>query len=221
MKKLFYLLAVATLVGCTNQNQKSDTPMKMTAEIQLTAPAAKGGLTVNEALALRHSSRDYSTAALSLEEVSEVLWAAAGRNRTDGKQTAPSALALYPIEVYAFFAEGVYRYEPGTHKLTKVIDGDYRQATAMQDFAYTAPLNLVYMADYTKYTGRGADIPADRRWFLCGQDAAGYAENVNIYCAAHGLKSITRGSAKEQELFEILRLDNTNHAFILAQTVGK
>lgn len=219
MKKIICLLAAAALVGCASK--KSETPLVMSDEIQLTAPAARGGLSVNEALALRQSSRNYSTASLSLEEVSEVLWAAAGRNRADGKLTAPSALALYPIEVYAFFAEGVYRYEPDTHKLMKVADGDHRQATAMQEFAYIAPLNLVYMADYAKYTGRGADIPAERRWFLCGQDAAGYAENVNIYCAAHGLKSITRGSAKAAELLETLHLDGATHEFILAQTVGK
>lgn len=81
----------------------------MTDEIVLTAPDTQSGLTVNEALALRQSCRDYLSEELSLEEVSEVLWAASGINRADGKQTAPSALALYPIQVYAFFAEGAYR----------------------------------------------------------------------------------------------------------------
>lgn len=213
-------MAVAALTACRDQ-QKNETVMEMSDEIMLTTPAAQGGLTINEALALRQSSREYNAERLSLEEVSGVLWAAAGANRPDGKLTAPSALALYPIEVYACFAEGIYRYESAAHKLVKVVDGDHRQAAAMQDFAYSAPLNLVYVANYAKYTGRGADIPADRRWFLCGQDAAGYAENVNLYCAAHGLKSITRGSAKADQLLDLLGLNDANHAFILAQTVGK
>lgn len=220
MKRIVYLMATISLLTSCNDVPKQ-TPLTMTDEIVLTAPDTQSGLTVNEALALRQSCRDYSSEELSLEEVSEVLWAASGINRADGKQTAPSALALYPIQVYAFFAEGAYRYEPAAHTLVKVADGDYRQATAMQDFAYTAPLNLVYMANYAKYTGRGADIPHERRWFLCGQDAAGYAENVNIYCAGHGLKSITRGSAKPAQLLEILHLDSTQYEFVLAQTIGK
>ena len=220
-KSILILTAAAALTACCGNQQKNETAMNMTDEITLVAPRAKGGLSVNEALALRQSSREYSTAPLSLEEVSEVLWAAAGTNRADGKLTAPSALALYPIEVYAFFAEGVYRYVSAEHKLLLVAQGDHRQAAAMQEFAYTAPLNLVYVANYAKYTGRGTDIPADRRWFLCGQDAAGYAENVNLYCAANGLKSITRGSTKADQLLEILHLDPTQYAVILAQTVGK
>ncbi len=221
MKKSILILLVATaFVACGNQ-QENETAMKMTDEIALVAPREKGGLSVNEALALRQSSREYSTEKLSLEEVSEVLWAAAGTNRPDGKLTAPSALALYPIEVYAFFEEGVYRYLSAEHKLTLVAQGDHRQLAAMQDFAYAAPLNLVYVANYAKYTGRGADIPADRRWFLCGQDAAGYAENVNLYCAANGLKSITRGSYKADQLLQILGLAPTQYEVILAQTVGK
>lgn len=219
-KSILIIAAAATLVTCNNQTQ-TQTEMKMTDEITLVAPREKGGLSVNEALALRQSSREYSAEKLSLEEVSEVLWAAAGTNRPDGKLTAPSALALYPIEVYAFFEEGVYRYNSAEHKLTLVAQGDHRQLAAMQDFAFAAPLNLVYVANYAKYTGRGADIPADRRWFLCGQDAAGYAENVNLYCAANGLKSITRGSYKADQLLQILGLDPAQYEIILAQTVGK
>ena len=109
--------------------------------------------------------------------------------------TAPSALALYPVRVYAFFAEGVYRYDARTHKLVRVLEGDRRKLTGMQDFVFAAPLNLVYLADRTVYEGR--NIPAEHVRYLCGQDAAGYAENVNLYTAGHGLRSITRGSVPE------------------------
>ena len=127
------------------------------------------------------------------------MWAAAGINRpgTD-RLTAPSALALYPVRVYAFFAEGVYRYDARAHKLVRVLEGDRRKLTGMQDFVFAAPLNLVYLADRTVYEGR--EIPAEHVRYLCGQDAAGYAENVNLYTAGHGLRSITRGSVPEAEL---------------------
>ena len=174
---------------------------------------------VNEALANRRSWREYAAAPLTLEELSGVMWAAGGVNRADGHLTAPSALGLYPITVYAFFPEGVYRYDAAAGRLVRVAEGDHRRLTAMQEFAYAAPLNLVYIADMSAYEGK--NIPAEHVRYLCGQDAAGYAENVNLYTAGHGLKSITRGSAPETELLKALGLDPGRYFMALAQTVGK
>ena len=156
---------------------------------------------------------------LSLEELSGVLWAAAGENRTDGKLTAPSALALYPITVYAVFEEGIYRYDGREQTLTRVAEGDHRAAAGRQPFVATAPLNLVYIADLQTYEGKG--IPEENVLMLCAMDAAGYAENVNLYTAGHALRSITRGSAAADELLSLLRLDPARYRFILAQSVGK
>ena len=183
------------------------TEVKHGPEIVLAAPDTVGGTSVNEALANRRSWREYAAAPLTLEELSGVVWAAAGINRpgTD-RLTAPSALALYPVRVYAFFAEGV-------------LEGDRRKLTGMQDFVFAAPLNLVYLADRTVYEGR--NIPAEHVRYLCGQDAAGYAENVNLYTAGHGLRSITRGSVPEAELLAALGLEPARWFVALAQTVGK
>lgn len=196
------------------------TEVKHGAEIALVKPDPKAGATVNEALQNRHSSREYAPGALSLEELSGVMWAAGGVNRAqDGRLTAPSALALYPIRVYAVFPEGVYRYDAPTQKLVRVAEGDNRKLAGAQPFVFTAPLNLVYIADVSVYDGK--NIPAEHVRYLCGQDAAGYAENVNIYTAGHGLKSITRGSAPEAELLAALGLDPGRYFLALAQTVGK
>ena len=196
------------------------TEVKHGAEIALLKPDSKAGMTVNEALENRRSWREYAPEALSLEELSGVMWAAGGVNRpADGRLTAPSALALYPVRVYAFFAEGVYRYDARTHKLVRVLEGDRRKLTGMQDFVFAAPLNLVYLADRTVYEGR--NIPAEHVRYLCGQDAAGYAENVNLYTAGHGLRSITRGSVPEAELLAALGLEPARWFVALAQTVGK
>ena len=89
----------------------------------------------------------------------------------------------------------------------------------MQEFANTASVNIVYIADLSVYEGK--NIPVEKVINLCGMDAAGYAENVNLYTAAHGLKSITRGSAKAEEIITLLNLDPTRYTFILAQSVGK
>ena len=137
----------------------------------------------------------------------------------DGRLTAPSALALYPVRLYVFFAEGAYRYDAEAHRLVRVLEGDRRSLSGAQPFVYSAPLNLVYVADRAVYEGRS--IPAEQVRYLCGQDAAGCAENVNLYAAGHGLRSITRGSAPAGELLEALGLDPERYFLALAQTVGR
>ena len=214
------MCALVALTACgTGVKQSVRTPVEMGERIELKTPDPKMGLTINEALAARSSSRDFSPEMLSLEELSGVLWAAAGVNREDGHLTAPSAMALYPIRVYAFLPEGVYRYDSKANVLNRVIEGDRRELTAMQDFAYTAPLNLVYVADYSVYADRNQ--PVDRIRFWCAADAGGYTENVNLYAAGNGLKAITRGSFKEEALLELLGLDPAQYGVILAQTVGR
>lgn len=225
MKTTTIACAALLMTACcgtpaARQGAGTKTEVKHGPEIALAAPDTVGGLSVNEALRNRRSWREYGAAPLTLEELSGVVWAAAGINRpgTD-RLTAPSALGLYPIRVYAFFAEGVYAYDARTQKLTRVLEGDRRKLAGMQDFVFGAPLNLVYIADLAAYEGR--NIPAGHVRYLCGQDAAGYAENVNLYTAGHGLRSITRGSTPEAELLAALGLDPARYFVALAQTVGK
>lgn len=217
------MCAALAMTACGTKTAKTTepvaTPVVQGATIELLAPAAQGGATINEALAARRSSREFSTEMLSLEELSEVLWAAAGINREDGHLTAPSTMGLYPLTVYAFLPEGVYRYDAKGQVLVRVVEGDHRALTAMQDFAYTAPLNLVYVSDFTPYLSR--EIDREKTLFGCVADAAGYAENVNLYAAGHGLKAITRGSYKAEELLALLGLDPAQFHITLAQTVGK
>jgi hypothetical protein len=228
MMKLLALAAAALCVSCGSRPAAGEsaeatpevrTPVEMTAEVVLVKPDLKSGLTINEALQNRRSWREYAPEALSLEELSGVLWAAAGINRPENDHlTAPSALGLYPLRVYAFFAEGVYLYDAKAHKLVRVKEGDFRKVAGAQPFVETAPLNLVYVADLSVYEGR--NIPAEHVRYLCGQDAAGYAENVNLYTAGHGLRSITRGSASG-ELLQVMGLDPERYFFALAQSVGR
>lgn len=214
--------AVGLLVACgaPKSNEKSATPVVEGQQIELLMPDTVGGLSINEALWHRQSSREYNTEPLSLEQLSELLWAAAGVNRPENNHlTAPSALALYPIRVYAFMSGGVYLYDAKTHILNRVAEGDRRELSATQEFAYGAPLNIVYVADLSVYEGR--PIPPEQVRYLCGLDAAGYAENVNLYAAGHGLKAITRGSYKAAELLALLGLDPERYFVALAQTVGR
>ncbi len=225
MVKQLFLGSLALLVACgapknSDNNTQTVTSVVEGPTIELMAVPQMGGATINEALWARKSSRDFIPVSLSLEELSGVIWAAAGINRPENSHlTAPSALGLYPIRTYAFLSEGVYLYNPVTHCLERVAEGDHRPLTAMQEFANEAALNLVFVADLSVYEGK--NIPTEKVKSLCGLDAAGYAENANLYAAAHGLKAITRGSYKEAELLALLGLDPSTHCVALAQTIGK
>ena len=224
MKTLLYA-AVALLMTacCQNQAPKEEplasTPVVHGEVITLPAPDLMRGLNISEALQNRRSWREYSVDKLSLEELSGVLWAAAGVNRPEtGHLTAPSAIALYPLTVYAFFEEGIYRYESKEHRLVRVKEGNFMAKSGAQPFVETAALNLVYVADMTVYEGR--KMPVEKVKYLCGQDAAGYAENVNLYTAGTGLKAITRGSAAS-DILQVIGLEGEQYFFALAQSVGK
>lgn len=218
MKTLILALIVALAASCGTQEPKN-TPITYGEIITLPQPAPQGGLTIDEALWLRASHREYATTPLSLEELGGVMWAAAGINRPENKHlTAPSAMAVYSVGVYAFTPEGVYRYDADNHTLVRCVEGDHRELSAMQEFAYTAPLNIVYIADMSKY--ERFRMPAEQCLHYAGLDAAGYAENVNLYTAGHGLKSITRGLLRSEEVLRLLELGD-NYKVVLSQTVGK
>ena len=227
MKTKMLACAALLLAACggtrnpeAEKTAETRTEVRYGEEIALVQVPPKGGLTIDEGLRNRRSWREYDPGALSLEELSGIVWAAAGENRPEeGRLTAPSALALYPVRLYVFFAEGVYRYDAEAHRLVRVLEGDRRRLSGAQPFVYSAPLNLVYVADRAVYEGRS--IPAEQVRYLCGQDAAGCAENVNLYAAGHGLRSITRGSAPAGELLEALGLDPERYFLALAQTVGR
>ncbi len=225
MVKQLFVGALAALVACgtpkgTTSEAKSQTPVVEGASIELTAVPKADGATINEALWARKSSRDFTAEPLTLEELSGVIWSAAGVNRPENQHlTAPSAMAIYPIRTYAFLAEGAYLYDAVNHRLVRVAEGDHRPLTAMQEFANLAALNLVYVADLTTYAGK--NIPLEKVKGLCGLDAAGYAENANLYAAGHGLKAITRGSYREAEVLQVLGLNPEHYCIALAQTIGK
>jgi len=224
MKKLFYALCALTMVGCccnttTEEAPLASTPVVHGEEIQLPAPDLSRGVNISQALQNRQSWREYSAEVLSAEELSGVMWAAAGINRPEkGYLTAPSALALYPIRTYAFFREGIYRYEAKEHKLVRVKEGNFMAKAGVQPFVETAALNLVFVADLAAYADK--PFPKEKILYLCGQDAAGYAENVNLYTAGTGLKSITRGSAAA-DVLETIGLEGDGYFFALAVSVGK
>lgn len=221
MKHLSFIVALVLMVSCaTKPAEKVQTPIVEGETIALVKADAERTLSVVEALEKRCSTREYSAEPLSLEELSGVVWAAAGVNRPENNHlTAPSAMALYPIRLYVFLSGGVYFYDAPAHTLVRVKEGDHRAVAGMQSFVATAPLNLIYVADTSVYEGR--NTPAEHVRYLCGQDAAGYAQNASIYAAATGLGSVVRGSVDSAAVVTLLGLDPATHFVALGQSVGR
>ncbi len=153
---------------------------------------------------------------LRLETLSSLLWAAFGINRrVDGGRTAPSAHNWQEIEIYVLLPEGAYRYDARAHALRLHKAEDLRPLSGTQDFVAEAPLNLVYVADFS----RMHDASAEERGFLAGADAGCIAQNVYLYCAAVGLATVVRGLIDRRALASALELPATQR-IALAQTVG-
>lgn len=226
----FALLSfLLTLAACQPTQKKNEvyTPektmpmeLKTFETIKLLTPDTQGGDALMATMQNRKSDREYLSVNLSHKHLSEILWAANGINRPEsGKRTVPSAMAMYPLSTYAVLSNGIYLYNPEKHELQPIVEGDYRELAGIQPFVKDAPLNLVFIADYRKYTEGERTLPADYHLYMAALDAGHCTQNVYLYCASEGLKTVVRGRAQNEELLKLLGLEE-NYQFIVAQTVG-
>ncbi|MDR2894800.1 MAG: SagB/ThcOx family dehydrogenase [Alistipes sp.] len=230
MKKIITIcaalaVAAATLVACLGRAQSNpQTTDEMNSEtITLVAPAETGA-TLLQSLQARVSTREYALEGLTIEQLSGVMWAAAGENRpgvdgAPGRLTAPSAMAMYPIRTYAVLPGGIYLYDAPSHSLTRVTEGDHRTLAGMQDFVYTAPLNIVYVADLATYAETYGHMAEADQMRLCAMDAMGQCQNANLWACGNGMASVTRAMADGPAFLAAIDAPDT-YRFVLAQTVG-
>ncbi|HEY7656820.1 MAG TPA: SagB/ThcOx family dehydrogenase [Burkholderiales bacterium] len=184
--------------------------------IKLPPPQTAGGGELLQALKLRKSTRAFSARPLPQELLSTLLWAAFGINRSaSGGRTAPSAHNWQEIDVYAALADALYRYDAQAHALNLAVSGDLRPLTGVQDFVGTAPLNLVYVADFS----RMKDASETDRTFFAATDAAVIAQNVYLFCAAMNLAVVVRGLVDRRKLAPAMGL-RREQRIVLAQSVG-
>ncbi|MBW2618668.1 MAG: SagB/ThcOx family dehydrogenase, partial [Deltaproteobacteria bacterium] len=168
--------------------------------ISLPQPSFKGKVSVEEALKARRTHRSFKTTPLKLAELGQLLWAAYGVTaEKHGYQlkTAPSAGALYPIDLYAVIGDGgvagleagVYLYQPTGHGLELVKEGDLRARTAQDSLGQTwmarAPIILVITSEYARIT-----VKYGRRGVLYAHIEAGHVgQNIFLQAEALGLKA--------------------------------
>src|SRR5574338_606566 len=122
--------------------------------IQLPYVRRTGGPPFRGVLSRRASCREFLQTPLDLQTIADLLWAAFGINRPeDGGRTAPSARNWREIEIWVALPEALYRYNAALNQLEFMAAGDLRAATGEQTFVAHAPLNLIYVADYSKMEG--------------------------------------------------------------------
>jgi hypothetical protein len=202
-------------------------PVHDLAPIPLVKPQTEGGKSVLAALKDRRTIRNISTEKLPPQVLSNLLWAAFGVNRDQasfGKsgRTAASASNSQEIDLYVALAEGVYRYEAGPHQLSPVVAGDFR-ARAGRGAAATAPVNIFFVADLTRYDmGSGQpdrnignpEIQKSYYYVATGLIAA----NIFLFAASQGLAAWFHNCNKENTARDFkLRPDQR---VLFAQTVG-
>lgn len=183
-------------------------------EIMLPEPQKKGGKPFMETLADRKSNREFSEQELSPQQLSDLLWAANGMNRQDGKRTAPSARNMQQIDIYLFTEKGIFLYEPKRHVLKSVKEGDYRADAATAEFAKKSPLLLVFVANYDKM---GNNLPEDARDLYAATDCGNVSQNVYLFCSSENLNTVAIGSINRDQ---IKKLIDFNGKAILGQPVG-
>lgn len=180
---------------------------KMT-PITLPAPDLNGLSSVGDAFKSRQSIRDFVSDELSLQQLSNLLWAANGINRPEnGKRTAPSSHNSQEIDLYVVMANGAYCYNAAKHQLDPVAEGDLRALVAgsfQKEFA-AAPVCIVLVADLRKL-GEGKATEHDVR--TAHIDAGIVSQNINLYCAAAGLATVPRSSMDSESLSKALNLDS-------------
>jgi SagB-type dehydrogenase family enzyme len=180
--------------------------------VELPDPPKAGGISVEDALASRRSVRQYTDEQLTLEMISGLLWAAQGETAGWGGRTAPSAGALFPMEIRVVaggvlgLKPGVYRYRNDAHALVPVLSGDQREAVAEaalgQACLRQAPAVLVVSAIYRrtmkKYRDRGIRYAHIETGAVC--------QNIYLQAESLGLGTVLIGAFYDDEISQVLAL---------------
>ncbi len=180
--------------------------------IKLNAPNLDRGLPVMRAFKERASVREFDNQKLTLQDLSDLLWAANGINREEsGKRTAPSAMNAQDIDIFTILEEGIYLYDAKENNLKPIIKGDKRNLfSGAAKEPTTVPVILVLVSDISRFK-RGSDT-LKLSW--AAMDAGIVSQNINIFCAGNGMITRTKAGMPHDELKKILNLSPTQYPLL-------
>ncbi len=205
-------------------NKDLEEEYDMAETVELSSPQ-KSSVSIEEAIDGRRSRRQYSDESLSLKEISQLCWAAQGitGERTNFR-AAPSAGALYPIEVFVVSGDsdlepGVYHYSPSAHRLNRIKQGDIREGLARaavgQQEVKAAPIDLV-ITGVIHRTAQKYGSRADRYVHL---EAGHVAQNVYLQCESLDLATVSIGAFSDSEVRDLLSI-NEDHTPLYIMPIG-
>ncbi len=189
------------------------TKLKEEKRMKLPKPKTEGKVSLEKAIKSRRTVRSFSSKKLTLEHLSQLLWSAQGVTEHRGfKRAAPSAGALYPMELFVLIGNdavqgrdpGIYHYEPETHSMSVIVEGDRREelakATLAQFWMAKAPINIVISAEYRKMTGKYGE--RGERYAV--MEAGFIAQNIFLQANALGLVAGIAGAFMDAEVRKVL-----------------
>ncbi len=187
-------------------------------DIKLNDPVKTGGISVMEAFAKRQSSSEFSDKELKLQDLSNLLWAANGINRENGKKTAPSAQNSQDIDIYVALPKAVYKFDAQSNNLILIAEGDYRGLAGGKKDTPLPPSILYIVADASKYK-QSAYNTIEHITDMNKVDAGIVSQNISIFCAGMGLGTKPRAQMNHAELKKTLKL-SSSQTLILNHPVG-
>jgi SagB-type dehydrogenase family enzyme len=213
----FTILIVAAIISaCTIQGLPAAPDLEVEQVIisrdlplilQLPEPNLQGGLSLEETLAERRSVRQFLNKPLTDAQIGQLLWAAQGITHPSGLRTAPSAGALYPLEIYAATQDGLFLYHPHTHSLEKLLEHDPRpalhQAALRQNPVLEAPVVIVISAVFERTAQKYGDARTPQYIYL---EAGHAAQNILLQAVALNLGAVPIGAFYEDQISKALVL---------------
>ena len=186
--------------------------------IKLVEPDFDNDVTLMKAFRSRQSKRSFSDKPVSEQDLSNLLWAAAGINRTDGERTVP---LLGDIAIYVAMESGVYLYNPKNHELEKKLSEDIRGKISLQETVKAAPVTFIFTIDDASFPAfmKEAMEEAHGMDFYYGNQVAYSTQNIYLYAAANNMNSVAIGGFCNKEVDQMLNLTRNHHSYLL-QLVG-
>ncbi|MFQ6001445.1 MAG: SagB/ThcOx family dehydrogenase [Anaerolineae bacterium] len=209
------LMIIFGLLGCQPPIERREVMPSPVGEIPLPTPGQRSEVSLEEALARRRSMREFREEGLSWAEISGLLWAGQGVTDSRGFRTAPSAGALYPLELYVVTGEGVYHYLPQSHRLAVLSLEDMRlrlwEVGLKQDALREAPAIIVIAAVYARTEAKYG--PRAERYVRL--EAGHAAQNILLQATALDLGAVPIGAFYDQKVQEVLALPSDHEPLYL------
>ena len=185
--------------------------------VKLPERSEQSGMDLFSALSLRLSTRSFDSGRkLSDTMVSDLLWAALGVNREDGRRTIPFSYDLRVVKVFLATESGCFLYVPEANELLPVSDLDVRSVIFKQEEFLSAPVSLVFVYDSDKESGT-KEYQVELAEAHISVGAA--MQNVQLAAAAFGLGTVAVTSIRPDRIASLLKVDEEDHV-ILAMPVG-